>query len=117
MIEYKLRPVTRYIVTRYEGSDNPNVARAGACTIHGEFDNERIAYEVGYALAKADADRLGLPPGDMTVIFPASLAEATHSPGGLLGNHAGQADRLVGNSARQLDQGQIANANALLSGR
>ena len=70
-IEYRVRPVTRFIVTRYE-TERPVDGRAsnGSSTQHGEFDNEDTAYAVGYALAKAESDRLGLPPGDMAVMFP-----------------------------------------------
>jgi hypothetical protein len=64
-IEYRVRPVTRYYVTRwYQG------AAASGCDGLGEFDSEQTAYEVGYALAKAEHDRLGWPPGDERMRYP-----------------------------------------------
>jgi len=70
-IEYRVRPVTRYVVTRYESEVHENGAEScGSCQTKGEFDNHEIAYQVGYALAKDEADRIGLPPGDMCMIFP-----------------------------------------------
>jgi hypothetical protein len=64
-IEYRVRPVTRYVVTRYEASGNG----AGVRTL-GEYDNQMVAQEVGYALCKAEHERLGYPPGDMRIIYP-----------------------------------------------
>lgn len=72
-IEYRVRPVTRFIVTKFESSES-----AGQSTSHGEFDNYDTAYAVGYVLANADAQRLGLPLGDERVRFP-------DPPGGLQG--------------------------------
>jgi hypothetical protein len=64
-IEYRVRPVTRYVVTRFEMGAN-----TGASTTHGEFDNAEVAHEVGYALCKAEHDRLGWPIGDMRIKYP-----------------------------------------------
>jgi hypothetical protein len=66
LIEYRLRPVTRYIVTRFEDKDGST----GNSTAHGEFDNEATAYAVGYALAKAEHDRLGWPTYDERMRYP-----------------------------------------------
>lgn len=66
-IEYKIRIVTRYVVTRYDESDG---GRTGSCITQGEYDNADLAYEVAYALAKEQSRLLGLAPGDETVIFP-----------------------------------------------
>ena len=78
-IEYRVRPVTRYIVTRYEefesGITESRVV-GGSCETRGEYDNERLAYEVGYALARADHERLGYPPGDMRIIYPEPVGPA-----------------------------------------
>ena len=71
MIEYRVKRVERFIVTRHEDpSDDPNVKSGSTRQIGGEHDNADVAYEVGCALARQDAERLGLPPGDMGVIFP-----------------------------------------------
>lgn len=66
-IEYRVRPVTRYIVTRYEEQDARCAKNA---TQHGEYDNSKTAYEVGYALAKAEQDRLGWSLGDERMKYP-----------------------------------------------
>lgn len=70
-IEYRLRPVTRWIVTRYETElPQDGVTSKGTSSQHGEFDNADTAYAVGYALAAAEHQRLGYPPGDMRVQYP-----------------------------------------------
>jgi hypothetical protein len=63
--EYKVRTVTRYVVTRYHEGDGC----VGSDT-KGEFDNGQVAYQVAYALAKEEHQRLGYPPGDMRIIYP-----------------------------------------------
>lgn len=65
-IEYKVREVTRYIVTRYEEGEHG----LGSSSVHGEYDNHDMAYEVAYALAKLDHSKSGLPPGDERIIYP-----------------------------------------------
>ena len=65
LIEYRVRPVTRYVVTRYEEEVNGASSR-----VLGEYDNVYIAQEVGYALCKAEHERLGYAPGDMRVKYP-----------------------------------------------
>jgi hypothetical protein len=72
-IEYRVRPVTRFIVTKFESSEN-----SAASTSHGEFDNYDTAYAVGYALANADAQRLGLPLGDEKIQFPDPPGSRNH---------------------------------------
>ena len=64
-VEYSIRPVTRYVIGRYEEQDKV----CGSST-RGEYDNPNTAYEVAYALAKADHDRLGYPPGDERIKYP-----------------------------------------------
>lgn len=64
-IEYQVRPVTRYIVTSYHQDGNAADGRG-----HGEFDNEETAYEVGYALCKADHERMGWPLDDERIQYP-----------------------------------------------
>ena len=69
--EYRVRPVTRYIVTCFRRSNG-----VSGSTQHGEFDSEETAYQVGYALAKADHGRLGYPLDDMRIIYPTRPSEA-----------------------------------------
>lgn len=74
-IEYRVKRVERFIVTRFE--EDANATSGSSRQIGKEFDNFDTAYEVGYALAKQEKDRLGLLPGDDGVIFPsASLDDA-----------------------------------------
>lgn len=65
-IEYQIRPVTRYLVTRWE--DNDGVT--GLSGQHGEFDNDTVAYQVAYALARAEHERLGWPLDDPRLTYP-----------------------------------------------
>lgn len=71
-IEYRVVPVTRFIVTRYQRavSDDQTCESASAVTERGEYDNAETAYEVGYALAKAEHEQLGWPPGDGRLTYP-----------------------------------------------
>lgn len=64
-VEYRVRPVTRYIVTRFfkEG-------QGSGSEFKGEFDSPVVAYEVGYALAKEEHQRLGYPIADMRIKYP-----------------------------------------------
>lgn len=66
-IEYRVRPVTRYIVTRYMTADGASDAGS---SVAGEYDNADMAYEVAYALARAEHDRLGWVPGDHRMQYP-----------------------------------------------
>jgi hypothetical protein len=72
-VEYRIRPVTRYVVTRYhEGVDRSKgvACNAGGCEERGEFKNADTAYAVGYALAKQEHQALGWPVGDERIIYP-----------------------------------------------
>lgn len=69
-IEYRVRPVTRYIVTRYYQDSTPEGTKSGGCEERGEYGNALTAYEVAYALAKADHERLGWPIGDERIQYP-----------------------------------------------
>jgi len=71
LIEYKVRPVTRYNVTRFKESDEDIAGnkRSGSSVV-GTYDNEDVAHEVGYALCKAEHDRLGWPIGDERIQYP-----------------------------------------------
>ena len=71
-IEYRVRPVTRYVVTRYQSVDS-----CGSVETRGEFDNEQSAYDVAYALCKTDHERIGWPVGDDRVKYPPPLRTPT----------------------------------------
>lgn len=66
-VEYRVKEIKRYVVTRYHEDD---VSKLAGVESKGEYDNYQIAYEVGYALAKAEHDRLGYPIDDMRIIYP-----------------------------------------------
>lgn len=68
-IEYRVRPVTRYIVTRYHSKDD-GPKQGGGVETKGEFDNETVAYQVGYALCKAEHEQLGWLVSDMRILYP-----------------------------------------------
>lgn len=68
-IEYRVRPVTRFIVTRWQGDEAGHCQQASQ-TVGNDYSNADTAYEVAYALCKAEHDRLGYPPGDERVQYP-----------------------------------------------
>jgi hypothetical protein len=78
MIEYRVKRVERFIVTRYEESEGGHTGSVRQ--IGNEYDGFEVAYEVGYALARADQERLALPPGDMSVVFPSRALEDARTP-------------------------------------
>lgn len=69
-IEYRVRPVTRFIVTRYHEETDAEGRGCGGVSTIGEYHNESVAFDVGYACCKAEHDRLGWEPGDMRIIYP-----------------------------------------------
>jgi hypothetical protein len=64
-VEYRVRPVTRFVVTRYHQSDD-----GSEVSTKGTYDNAHVAYEVAYALCKAEHDASGEPLGSMAFIYP-----------------------------------------------
>jgi hypothetical protein len=68
-IEYRVRPVTRYHVTRFEESDDGRSGPTGSSG-KGEYANEQTAYEVAYALARQEHEALGWPVGDERIRYP-----------------------------------------------
>lgn len=73
LIEYRVREVKRYILTRFEeGADESSgVNGSYAQSIgRGEYDSAEAAYEVGYALARAEHEALGWPVGDERIRYP-----------------------------------------------
>lgn len=73
MIEYKVRPVTRFIVTRYSEDIDPNNTSCASCETKGEFDNFNTAYAVGYALAQEEQIRRGIDLQSPALKFPDSV--------------------------------------------
>lgn len=67
--EYRVRPVVRYVVTRYchpYQSRDGKVGMSGGSSVVGEFDKEQNAYDVAEALAAREAafneSKLSLAP-------------------------------------------------------
>lgn len=72
LVEYRVKPVTRYIVTRHEKRTDPrfdNPQRSQTAE-KGTFDNPVIAFEVAYALAGQEHEQLGWPVGDDRMQYP-----------------------------------------------
>lgn len=69
-VEYRVRPVTRYIVTRYHSEGS-----LSGCETKGEYDSPEVAYQVGYALAKEEHHRLGYPIGDERIQYPRPVVD------------------------------------------
>lgn len=67
-IEYRVRPVTRFVVTRFISDTEPN--QMSGCETRGEFDREETAYDVGYALCKLEHEQLGYPIADERIQYP-----------------------------------------------
>ncbi len=67
MIQYRVRPVTRYLVTRFEHQDD---SRPGRVVEKGEYENAQTAFEVAKALCKAEHDAAGTAIDDPNFIYP-----------------------------------------------
>lgn len=60
-VEIRVRPVVRYIVTKYESGTTPDGCNYGGCETVGEFANEHSADTVAMALREAERQGLSLP--------------------------------------------------------
>jgi hypothetical protein len=74
-VEYRVRPVTRYIVTRFHEEDSPK-GKAFGCDQRGEFDNAVMAYSVAYALCKLEHDLSGEPLDSANFVYPVDPMQA-----------------------------------------
>lgn len=78
-IEYRVRPATRYIITRYHSTTDEQGRNFAGVDGFGEFDNLRQANTVACALAKAEqatAYAYAEPAADVTVEAIVSAPEA-----------------------------------------
>lgn len=75
--EYRIRPVTRFIVTKADWVERSNgtVSASTARQLGPEYANEEIAYEVAYALARQESERLECGLADDRVIYPTRPSE------------------------------------------
>lgn len=69
-IEYRVRKVERYVVTRWYSADYETGGGEGGCEQRGEFDHADTAYEVAYALARQEHQQHGWPLGDERIKYP-----------------------------------------------
>lgn len=80
-VEYRVKLVTRYVVTKFEADVEPEgYGSAGTQKVKqvsGEYPNWDMAYAVAYALCKADHQRLGYEPCDMRIQYPVSAPNGT----------------------------------------
>jgi hypothetical protein len=84
-VEYRVRPVTRFIVTCCEEWNLPEGSPNGQTperrvVERGEFDNPDMAWEVGYALAKQRHELIGWPVGDDRIQYPQHPRAANAEP-------------------------------------
>lgn len=81
-IEYRVRMVPRYIVTRYHEFEGGRAA-CGSET-RGQYDNADVAYEVATALCKAEHERLGWDLGDERIQYPLPYEQDQERRAGLV---------------------------------
>lgn len=64
-IEYRIKPVTRYIVTRYEESD-------AGCSVRdfGDYSRTDDAHNIAYSLCSVEHKMLGWPVDDGRIQYP-----------------------------------------------
>lgn len=76
--EFRVRPVTRYIVTKCDWveHDNGTESSGNSRQLGPEYANEDIAYEVAYALARQESERLECSIASDRVIYPTRPSEA-----------------------------------------
>lgn len=71
-LEYRVRKVERFIVTRFTRDDESSPATV---EVRGEYENADVAHEVAYALCKREHEILGWPVGDMRVQYPQKIGD------------------------------------------
>lgn len=79
-VEYRVRPVTRYIVTRFEAWNLPEGSKSAQSDDTkvvecGEFASPDQAWQTGYALAKQYHELAGWPVGDERIQYPSHPTE------------------------------------------
>lgn len=75
-VEYRVRKVERYIVTRHHESPDSRSGgteqkgESGGTEQKGEYDNAEMAHEVAYALCAEEHRRLGWALDDPRITYP-----------------------------------------------
>lgn len=70
MIEYRVKPITRYVVTRYEDASSGGYEQPATVTERGTFDNHDTAFAVAHALCNHEHCASGEPLDSMSFIYP-----------------------------------------------
>jgi len=83
-VEYRVREITRYVITRYEEGHDETIEAGpkswSGSSDKGQYDNKDVAWEVAYALCKNEHDQLGWPVGDNRIQYP-RLSHDGRGPG------------------------------------
>lgn len=80
-LEYRVRKVERYIITRYEEREPEKGCEQAGSSVRGEFLDANTAFEVAYALCKVEHENhLGWPIDDPRVQYPRHPNEPVYSP-------------------------------------
>lgn len=76
-VEYRVREIKRYIVTRHETNvaGGKEVTGSSSDVGSGQFDNFDTAYQVGYALAAFEHGQLGYDLDDKRIKYPSRMEE------------------------------------------
>lgn len=71
-IEYRVREIKRYIVTRHELTVSKGAETSGSTSNvgSGQFDNYDTAYQVAYAMASFEHQQLGYDLDDERIQYP-----------------------------------------------
>jgi hypothetical protein len=77
-VEYRVREIKRYAVTRYHQAGDSAGVESGVET-KGEYASATTAYDVAYALAKHEHYQLGWPIDDERIQYPAPPDAALES--------------------------------------
>lgn len=70
--EYRLKPVTRYVLTRHRGLAHGarDPAAGASCEVIGEYPSPITGYQIAYALGRLEIAQRALPPNTPLVIVP-----------------------------------------------
>ncbi len=89
-VEFRVREVTRYIVTRHDERTADAQGKLGTSPSStremGEFDNYNIAFDVAQALARAETTYRGVPIDHDSVIYPKHKSVENAVPDTPVGN-------------------------------
>lgn len=75
-VQYKVRPVTRFVVTRFHSTEEEDGTFSGGSGTLGEFDCFAYAYQAANAMAKEERQELGDMVDDKNFAFPDRFAKA-----------------------------------------